>query len=156
VEEALDAYLHALHESPFLFEARDEMARLALDTARPEDALPLLDDWIVIAAGCPVYASTQSGFEALLTQAQQMRRQKSPENGPALRRFLAFPEWDDPAHWQAIVGAFAAAYRSEDPALLMLTADPARYPDALSLLRSLQTYLVCQLHLDETALPNIT
>src|SRR5579884_276945 len=155
VEEAVAAYRRALEEAPFLLTAWEELAQLLLDLARADEALALLEEWAALLEGCPIYAPVRAACNRLRYQAKQLARQATAP-APPLTRLLAFPNWQEPAQWQALVRAFAAAYRPIDPALLMLRADPHAHPPTEDLLRALEAFLVRDLGLPASALPNIT
>ena len=166
VEEAITAYRQTLQAAPFNATARDELARLLLDVERAPDALALLDEWLAILDGCPVYASLRPGAESLRRLAQQQsnqRRQAKPQaegtgrDGPAhIKRLLALPDWNRAAEWQPIVRAFAQCYAPSDPVVLLLRADPAACPDVRALLQKLERFLLSDAGCAADALPNIT
>ena len=98
VEDAIAEYRQTLKSTPFHISARDELARLYLDVERAGDALALLDEWLAILDGCPVYANLRPGAEQLRRQAQQQiaqrsRRAKRSERG-SIKRLLALPDWN--------------------------------------------------------------
>ena len=158
VEDAIAAYQETLACAPFHVEAREGLARLCLDTERAGQALSGLDEWLLILNGCPVYANLIPATQTLRRQAQAMARQQAHTSASenSIEKFLALPDWNRPADWQALVRAFARTYAPEDPVLLMLRADPATHPDAHALLGYLAQFLQQDLGIAADRLPNIT
>ena len=164
--EAVAAYRRALALAPFHVAARDELARLLLDTQRAGEAVEALNAWLAILNGCPIYAELRPAVELLHRQAQRQAQQErqagqngaSGQNGQGGRekRLLALPDWRRPASWQTVVQAFARAYMPADPVLLMLRADPNDCPDAQALLARLEQFVTHDLNCRPDALPNIT
>ncbi|HZP84756.1 MAG TPA: tetratricopeptide repeat protein, partial [Chthonomonadaceae bacterium] len=155
-EEAANACRRAVADAPFLLPAWEDLVRIYLDLRRPEEALTVLEEAAVLLDGCPVYASARPGFESLRAQAQQQVRQQQTLLQATPLRLLAFPDWSEAARWQALVRAFAAQYGPEDPAVLLLRADPVLHPSAEALLERLAAFLIQEMGLPEEALPNIT
>ncbi len=159
LQGAEEQYRCALQTAPFLLSAWQDLAQLYLDAKHPAAALALLDELFVILDGCPVYDYVRPEFEPLRARARhRVQRQEAaadPNRKPT-QRLLAFPDWQQPSDWQALVRAFAAHYKQGDPAVLMLRADPTADPPAESLLSSLETFLTGDLGLPDSELPNIT
>jgi tetratricopeptide (TPR) repeat protein len=167
VEDAIAAYRQTLKSMPFNVSARDELARLYLDVERTGDALALLDEWLAILDGCPVYADLRPGADQLRRQAQKQNKQsqqsrqqtieagKQSQNG-GIKRLLALPDWNRASDWQPIVRAFAQACAPSDPVVLLLRVDPAACPDAHALLQKLERFLLTDIGCAPDALPNIT
>jgi tetratricopeptide (TPR) repeat protein len=152
--EATYFYQKQIWLARFDMTGREELAQLYCDVARPEEAVALLDDLISTLLGSPYYADQRAKAQRLRQQAAMQARQGNGMAG--LECFAAFPDWNNPAEWQEIVRLFAERYRPSDPALLMLRADPALYPNTQTLLADLQNYLLEDLRLPNHALPRIT
>lgn len=152
--EATHFYQKQVWLAPFDMTGREELAQLYCDVFRPEEAIALLDDLISILRGSPYYADQRAKAQRLRQQAATQARQGNAMAG--LECFAAFPDWNNPAEWQEIVRLFAERYRPSDPALLMLRADPALYPNTQTLLADLQAYLLEDLRLPNHSLPRIT
>ncbi len=75
-KEATAAYRRTLALAPFHIAARDELARLLLDTERAGEAIQSLDDWLAILNGCPVYADQRPKSELLRRQAHRQQQQE--------------------------------------------------------------------------------
>jgi tetratricopeptide (TPR) repeat protein len=154
-EQAIASYRRALECAPFLVEARNELAALWIDIERPSESRSILEEWRAIIGGCPVYRPLLPECERLRALACRSEQAISERQPAAPWRLLAFPNWRNREHWQAIVRAFAG--RSDgSPALLMLWADPVLYPEPGLLLRELETYLTTVLCFSPSALPDIT
>lgn len=153
-EEAIAHYRAAIAQTPFELYIWQELIQLCLDTARAKDALSLLENLFALFAGSPFYASHRAGFEPMVQAARQLEAQLAhPKQMTCL---LAFPDWNNPPQWQGIMRAFAAAYRPDEPYLLMLRADPELFPDTAQLLSRVEAFLTREMGYVAPAFPNIT
>lgn len=152
-DEAIVAYRNAIAVSPFLFDAWAEAAQLLIAGGRSNEAKPLLEEILAVLNGMPFYGGMRGSFETLWRQAATA---SAPTAAPKVARMLAFPHWDDAAHWQAIVRAFVEEIAPANPSLLLLRVDPRTAPPAETLLECLETFLTGDLGLDPAALPDIT
>lgn len=153
-EEALAHYHRLLELAPFEMKAWEDCAQLLLDLGRFGEAVSLLENLLAMLKGSPYYATNRSWAEKLRQQAQQMRTLPQPLRD--LSCLLAFPDWDEDADWQEIIGHFAHLHRASDPALLLLRADPTTHANSAHILQQIHQYLTETLKLSPTNLPRIT
>ncbi|MBC7529159.1 MAG: glycosyltransferase [Chthonomonadaceae bacterium] len=154
VEDALRGYRQTTQESPFHWKAWEEWMRFLIDLNRAEEAVPLLEDLEVQIRACTYYAPHRPAILQLLREARQHAQNK--HTLPDVKRFLAFPNWNENGDWREIARAFTRKYKPTDNVLLMLRAAPHTTPLAGVLITNLQYDLLHECHFPAESVPAIT
>lgn len=121
--EAEAAYRRALDAMPLSMHIWEELTTLLQETAQWEKCRETLEEAAAIMNGCPYCAWWRSVWETYWAVLPSATKDAPPSK---TIRLLAFPDWEEPQEWQALLRRYAEAYCPNDPVTLLLPAEPTQ------------------------------